>query len=179
MAVLIQRQKTGKMTIQFKNSIRMTEFIDKIIRAFTERCEETYRQICICGQDREVSALMSRIATLYSERNPGKRVIRTNGRDFCSAVIEAYLHDAAHMTFDDNYADCDLFIMESLQVLAGHGAAMMHFFTIFDRIYEKGGKIAVGCDIPPSHIPRLDTRIITQLEGGIVCNVEEHGRIRK
>ena len=50
---------------------------------------------------------------------------------------------------------------------------MQEFYGLFDRLWESGKQIVLTASVPPKEIAELEERIITQLESGIICNVDE------
>ena len=76
--------------------------------------------------------------------------------------------DSFRRKFRGNY---DLLLMDDIQILSKGEGVQEEFFHTFNDLYNKNTLIVLCSDEKPSSIPRLEERIKTRLEGGLIADV--------
>ena len=134
--------------------------------------KEVYNSVFFFGDPVSVRLTMNKLAKAYGQEYPQDLICRTNGIDFVCELLGA-IKEGTVDRFKEMYRHARLLIFENVEVIAGRETTMQMFYNIFDDIYESGGRIVIGGSKPPAQIQTLEDRVRTQLEGGIICCVDD------
>ncbi len=120
--------------------------------------------------------LLYAIANEFRRRFPAKRVTYVRGEDFTNELIEAIregrLRAGREREFREKYRSSDLFLVDDIQFIAGKEATQEEFFNTFNALHEAGKQIVLTSDRPPKEMSRLEERLRTRFEWGVICDVQ-------
>lgn len=114
--------------------------------------------------------LMQAIAHRILQRNPSVRVTYITAEQFLNDVINS-IETRSMNEFKRRYRQSDLLLVDDVHVLAGKQQTQEEFFHTFNALYEAGRQIVLTSDRPPSEIPRLEDRLKSRFEWGMVADV--------
>lgn len=150
----------------------MNSLINGIIDGVVQGKKEVYNPVFFYGDPIFVHLAIDRLVRAYTREHPKDLIVHTNGVDFVSEWIYA-IKEGTVDEFKKLFCRARLLVFENVELIAGKDATMYLFFSIFDAVYESGGTIVLGGTKPPSQIHKLQDRVRAQMEGSLLCYVDE------
>ncbi len=115
--------------------------------------------------------LLCAIGTAIHENTPDAKIAYVKGEEFTNKMVRSIKEGTAD-EFRQKYRGVDLFLVDDIQFIAGKEATQEEFFHTFNSIYEAGHQIVITSDRPPIDMLRLDDRLRTRFEGGLMADVQ-------
>ena len=115
--------------------------------------------------------LLCAIGTEIHLNDPKATIAFVKGEEFTNQMVRAIKEGTAD-EFRKRYRGVDLFLVDDIQFIAGKEATQEEFFHTFNSIYESGHQIVITSDRPPIDMLRLDERLRTRFEGGLMADVQ-------
>ena len=151
----------------------MSGFLKGIIDAIADGKKEIYNPVFIYGPAIHTMKAIDELDERYRQTHPCAKIKRIYGQQYVDGIISAVILREDLKQYKHSLTECDMFIFEGAEYLGGKQSVMEEFYGLFDALWEGGKQIVMTSSRPPKEILSLDDRILTQLEGGIICNVEE------
>ena len=98
------------------------------------------------------------------------RVIKMSGGQFVSEFTRA-LHDRTIFAFKDFCRNCDTFILDDVQSLAGKRATCAEFAQLVMDLRAAGKNIVLTANVAPGNLNGFDRRTQSLLASGLVADV--------
>lgn len=114
--------------------------------------------------------LMHAVANALLKKHPTLRVVYAMGEEFLNQIVEAIQTKTARQ-FKQRYRKAQLLLIDDVQFIAGKQTAQEEFFHTFNEVHREGGQIILTSDRPPSEIARLEDRLRSRFEGGLIVDV--------
>ena len=102
---------------------------------------------------------------------PETRIVYVKGDDFTNELVHA-IQTGTTGEFRAKYRSADLLLMDDIQFIAGKQQTQEEFFHTFNSLYEAKKQIVVTSDRPPMEMNKLEDRIRTRLEWGLMADVQ-------
>lgn len=114
--------------------------------------------------------LLKAIVNSVKKKFPGYRVIYMKGEEFTNELVTA-IKNKRNEEFREKYRGADLFLVDDVQFIAGRSSSEEEFFHTFNSLYERKKQIVLTADKPPDDMPRLEKRLKTRFEGGLMTEI--------
>ncbi len=115
--------------------------------------------------------LLYAIANVIKQQHPDFHIVYSKGDQFTSELITA-LREGRNVEFRNKYRNADLFLMDDIQFIAGKDSTQEEFFHTFNTLYEGKKQIVLTSDRPPEEMSRLEDRIKTRLQWGLLADIK-------
>lgn len=100
------------------------------------------------------------------------RVIYCTGEEFTNEIIDA-IQTKTTKAFKQKYRSAQALLIDDVQFIAGKTAVQEEFFHTFNAVLCAGGQVVLTSDRPPSEIAKLEERLRSRFEGGLIIDVPQ------
>jgi len=114
--------------------------------------------------------LMHAIAWELRQNQPQLKVIYLSAEQFMYRFIRA-LRDQDTISFKETFRSIDVLMIDDVQFIAGKNSTQEEFFHTFNALVELGKQIVISGDRAPVDMDKLDNRIASRLQCGLVVDL--------
>ncbi len=115
--------------------------------------------------------LLYAIAHTIHDAHPEWKIVYIKGDTFTNELIAA-IREGKNVEFREKYRGADVFLMDDVQFIAGRASSQEEMFHTFNTLYEQKKQIAFTSDRPPKELLRLDDRLKTRFEWGLLADIQ-------
>ena len=115
--------------------------------------------------------LMHAIGHKVLQKNPSKRVLYISSEKFIIEFINS-LRDGKQEAFRQKYRNIDVLLVDDVQFLAKKERIQEEFFHTFNTLKDANKQIILCSDRPPKEIEKLQDRLCSRFEGGLLADVQ-------
>jgi len=115
--------------------------------------------------------LLYAIASEIHKVHPEFSIVYIKGDQFTIELIAA-LQEGRNVEFRNKYRNADLFLMDDIQFIGGKPSTEEEFFHTFNTLFEAKKQIVLTSDRPPSEMLRLEDRLRTRFEWGLIADIQ-------
>ena len=115
--------------------------------------------------------LMHAIGHYAHELYPDMKILYITSEDFTNQLIRA-MQNNANQEFRDRFRNVDLLMVDDIQFIAGKHGTEEEFFHTFNHLREAGKQIVMTSDKPPKEIAKLEERLCSRFEGGLLADIQ-------
>lgn len=98
------------------------------------------------------------------------KVLYVTSEQFINDVVGAIRNKRMEDT-KKKYRSVDVLIIDDIQFIGGKTTTEQEFFYTFNALYEQNKQIILSSDRPPAAIPKLEERLRSRFEGGMIADV--------
>lgn len=115
--------------------------------------------------------LMKAIAHELRKSHPEFKIVFVKSEDFTNELINS-LTKQTMPAFREKYRNVDVLLLDDVQFIAGKNTAQEEFFHTFVTLFDNHKQIVLASDRHPSEIQKLEERIRTRFEGGMLADIQ-------
>ena len=115
--------------------------------------------------------LMQAIGHFLLEKNRSLKILYIPSERFTNHLISAIQNHSMNQ-FREKYRNMDVLLIDDIQFIAGKESTQEEFFHTFNTLYDSHKQIIVTSDRSPKEIPRLEERLISRFEWGLVTDIQ-------
>ena len=165
---------SGRYDFTFENFIKgpSNQFAYAAAQAVAANPSGAYNPLFIYGPSGlGKTHLLNAIQVEIKKNHPDFNIVYVDCEMFTNEIISA-VKTATTEQFRQKYRQADVLLIDDIQFLAGKESTQEEFFHTFNCLYEAGKQIVVTSDRPPKEMKRLNDRLCSRLEGGLLADVQ-------
>lgn len=116
------------------------------------------------------SHLMNAIGMEIIGKDEDKKVLFCTGENFTNDIVEG-IRKKSTQQFREKYRKLDVLMIDDIQFIAGKDAVQEEFFHTFNALIGTGSQIVLNSDRPPSEISKLEERLRSRFEAGLIVDI--------
>jgi chromosomal replication initiator protein len=114
--------------------------------------------------------LMSAVGHEALEIDNDIQVLCCTGEQFTNDIVEG-IRNKNTPAVRNKYRKLKVLLIDDIQFIAGKDAVQEEFFHTFNALVFSGAQIILTSDRPPSDIPKLEERLISRFEAGLIVDI--------
>ena len=148
------------------------EFAHAAARAVADQPGQSYNPLFIYGKTGlGKTHLMQAVASHIKQTNNMATVVFVKSEPFLNELINA-IRTAKTEDFRVRYRKADVLLIDDIQFIAGKESTQEEFFHTFNELYENGKQIILTSDKPPREMSKLEERLRSRFEGGLIADIQ-------
>jgi len=116
--------------------------------------------------------LTQAIANQILKRESSSRVLYTTAESFVNEMINAIRFKKMEEFRARYRSQVDVLLIDDIQFLSGKDRSQEEFFHTFQDLQTSGRQIVVTADVLPREIDKLEPRLRTRFEGGLLADIQ-------
>jgi chromosomal replication initiator protein len=114
--------------------------------------------------------LMSAVGHKALQLDSSTNIICCTGEQFTNDIVEG-IRNKSTQNFRNKYRKVKLLLIDDIQFIAGKDAVQEEFFHTFNALVAAGSQIILTSDRPPSEISKLEERLRSRFEAGLIVDI--------
>lgn len=115
--------------------------------------------------------LMHAVAHQMLVNNPNARIAYVSTEKFTNEFIRA-IQENKLTQFRKYYRTVDALLVDDIHFLSGKESTQEEFFHTFNDLFESGRQIFLASDRPANEIERLENRLVSRFQWGLVTDIQ-------
>jgi len=116
--------------------------------------------------------LMHAIGHYAHQLYPDLKICYITSEEFTIQLINA-MQTNQNQQFRDRFRNADILMVDDIQFIAGKRGTEEEFFHTFNHLRDAGKQIIMTSDKPPKEIQKLEERLCSRFEGGLVADIQK------
>ncbi|MEK7112278.1 MAG: chromosomal replication initiator protein DnaA, partial [Patescibacteria group bacterium] len=114
--------------------------------------------------------LMNAVGVSLLEQDSSRKILFCTGEDFTNDIVEGIRNKTTQL-FRNKYRKLSALLIDDIQFIAGKDAVQEEFFHTFNAVTGAGGQVILTSDGPPSEISKLEERLRSRFEAGLIIDI--------
>ena len=115
--------------------------------------------------------LMQAIGHYAHAKDPNTEILYMTSETFTNELIGAIQQKKTY-EFRERIRKADILMIDDIQFIAGRESTQQEFFNAFNELHNAGKQIILTSDKPPKDIQRLEERLCSRFEWGLVADIQ-------
>ena len=115
--------------------------------------------------------LMQAIGHFIRKSDPSKKILYMTSESFTNELIGAIQQKKTY-EFRERIRKVDILMVDDIQFIAGRESTQQEFFNTFNVLHNENKQIILTSDKPPKDIQRLEERLCSRFEWGLVADIQ-------
>ena len=115
--------------------------------------------------------LMQAIGHFIHDTDPKKKILYMTSESFTNELISAIQMKKTY-EFREKIRKVDVLMVDDIQFIAGRESTQQEFFNTFNELHNENKQIILTSDKPPKDIQRLEERLCSRFEWGLVADIQ-------
>ena len=115
--------------------------------------------------------LMQAIGHFIHQADPKKKILYMTSENFTNELISA-IQQKKTFEFREKIRKVDVLMVDDIQFIAGRESTQQEFFNAFNELHNDNKQIILTSDKPPKDIQRLEERLCSRFEWGLVADIQ-------
>ena len=115
--------------------------------------------------------LMQAIGHFIHQNDPSKKILYMTSESFTNQLISAIQMKKTY-EFREKIRQADILMVDDIQFIAGRESTQQEFFNAFNELHNDGKQIILTSDKPPKEIQRLEERLVSRFEWGLIADIQ-------
>ncbi len=103
-------------------------------------------------------------------KNTSSKILACTAEDFTNDIVDG-IRNKTTAEVRKKYRKLDALFIDDIQFIAGKDTAQEEFFHTFNAVTSAGGQVILTSDKPPTDIPKLEARLKTRFQAGLIVDV--------
>ncbi|MBO2516005.1 MAG: chromosomal replication initiator protein DnaA [Clostridiales bacterium] len=117
--------------------------------------------------------LMHAIGHYILSQKPDTKICYLTAEVFTNEVIESIQDRKSAAVFREKYRNYDVLMIDDIQFIGGKDRTQEEFFHTFNALHDTNKQIIITSDRPPKEIPKLEERLCSRFEWGLIADISK------
>lgn len=116
--------------------------------------------------------LMHAIGHFIQDHFPNMHMLYLPSEMFTNELVSA-IKNNKNVEFRNRFRNVDVLMLDDIQFIAGRDSTQEEFFHTFNALHSAGKQIIISSDKPPREIARLEERLRSRFEWGLIADIQK------